>query len=163
MIELPAELAGPLEIPGAASSNLWQLVLAALVTLWLLIRPLRGRKPVQMAPTAPPPPPAPVEIGSIGQAIRALRKKHLASTLLRQGCHELSALLREHYEKAGLDDQRSAPITKLTALELRRRLGETPFTRLFVDLAALQFSSRLPSRKAFRHVCHWAIQLVESK
>lgn len=160
--ELPGSLADPLQIPGPEASNWtsWWIALAVVLALALLYYPWRKRQERETLPrhrssTSPEP------RQTVGQRIRDLRRRALATSALRPGCHQLSELLRSHYDHQSLGHLGRLPVSHLTALELEDRLGEHAVSRLFLDLARLQFSPPEPERKEFRRICGRAIHLVE--
>lgn len=162
-LELPEDLVRALEIPGSEpwSSELWfWLVPPLLVLLWLFSRSRRRR---QRKPNIEPPTPVAPRSSSIGDAIRELQKRYRESTSVREGCHELSELLRDHYDRHPIAKLGASTLSRLTAHEIWQRLGRHPVAELFSDLARQQFSRREPKRHAFRDLCRRALRLVETK
>lgn len=166
--ELPAELAEPLHLgpPWWSEALLWLVILGMLVLIVLITKlsewwSRRARPPVSAAPAPPAPDEAetvPTPPTGIVARIEDIRRRHVASTEYRRGCHRLSLVLREHLEEA------PAPAgeryTTLTAGEIRQRLGEAPWSRFFADLAQLQFGRRPPSGRDWREICDRSLSLV---
>jgi hypothetical protein len=153
--ELPRGLADPLHIlepfPGWARAAIVAALLLAL--LWMLWRrwarrrrvPVAARSPRRVAP----------RLDSIAEVIRRIRRRYPDAGSYRQGCHELSAVLRSFLERGS-----PHPFSILTAREIARALGEGEQTRLFDRLAELQFARRAPSRRDFRAICDLALEVV---
>lgn len=154
---LPAGLADPLHFPDAEVSG-WLPALLLLALLWLLSRWWSRRR--SPAGAAPSPAPAPPTAGDwLIEALGELRREHLARRTYRQGCHDLAALLRSHFERLGSDTVR-LPWTRLTAREIRQQAGDLPATRFLSQLAALRFGRAEPSRDDLEGACRQAIDLV---
>ncbi len=166
-VPLPGRLAGPLHFPSPPSCLwlvIWALMLVGLLG-WLLRlawRRLRRRQPVPRER----PRPAPVRrrtTTGITAAIAAILERNLRRRSYRRGCHELSETLRAHWEEQGLGGHAGQRLTRMTAREIRGRVGERPATRLLALLSELQFGRRRPSRKEFRGACELAAELVTKR
>ena len=163
-IPLPGPMAGALHFPSPPSCA-WLLVWVLLVTgllFWLgrlLWRRLRRALAARPAPPVPHPAP-PRGTGGIFSAIAAILERNLQAESYRQGCHELSGALRQHWEESGLVRPAGPPFTRMTAREIAGRVGERPATRLLSLLSALQFGRREPTRKDFQGACELAGELV---
>lgn len=163
-VPLPGPLSGPLHFPSQPSC-LWLLVwllLVAALSVWLgrlIWRRLRGHLRSRRRPVAPAPPPAGPAPG-IGELIGDILGRHLQAGSYRQGCHELSAALRRHWEERGLARHAGGRFTRMTAREIQGRIGDRPATRLLRELARLQFGRREPSGGDLQQACHSASELV---
>ncbi len=160
---LPGGLAGPLHFPSPPG---WSLpaaaVLLAAVLLWQLWRWLRRRaaRPPAPVPSRPSAPPTPV---GIFELLGSLLRRHLTAGSYRAGCHELSGALRRHWEEQGLGGAARSRLTRLTAREARRQLGDRPAIRLLELLSQLQFGRSEPSRNDFEGACKLAAELVSGR
>ncbi len=155
MSPLPAGLAEPLHldlpIPWRALAMVAALLLLSLVAT-LLLWWLRRRR--RAAPRALPAPAPRRRAAGIVEAIEALRRKHRRSRAVRRACHELSVLLREHFESG------FRGFVALTAGEIRGRFGEHRRSRFFELLARLQFGRSQPTRNDFEGICDLAVEVV---
>ena len=124
-------------------------LLALWVVLWARAR-ARRRPPAAPAPVPPPSPP-PVPASGLKEEIRRLLRRYRYDP--RGGCHELAALLRRH-----LGESRGRDLTRHTARELERELGDGPVSRLFHLLAELQFARRRPSADDLSGACELALE-----
>ncbi len=158
--ELPAGLADPLHLPKAVApwmvgcGCLVLLLLAVLLVLWGLYR--LGKRVKAKPRAAKPPPPPRARAGGIGSRIEALAEEFTADP--RQGCHQLAAMLRDHFEA-----DRRERLDHLTAREIGSRLGDGKIAKLLLQLAGLQFGRDEPSPRAFRGICRDARWLVEGQ
>ncbi len=97
MKPLPFGLTDPLHIsPPLPWALLFVLGLFLLGLFWLWRR--RRRRAAAEAPVASPPPP-PTTRGDVLGAIQALRKRYRKAGPVRLACHELSSLLRAHFDR----------------------------------------------------------------
>lgn len=158
MKELPAGLADPLHlsypIPWKLVFGLALLLLAgilfALLRAWLR-RPRPPRATHQPAAAQP-------RLSGLADAISGLRQRHRDSVAFRHACHELSTLLRRHYEGAT-----GREYSTLTAGEIRRAVGETAGSRFFSVLADLQFKRSAPTRNDFEGACDLALDVTRQE
>lgn len=165
-VELPGRLADPLHFPSPPSCAwllVWLALIGALVgwLLWLAWRRWQARPRPAPAPRPRPTPPPPA--GDIGSAIDAIRRRTLAAKSYRRGCHELSGALRAHWEaRPPAAGGAGAPLTRMTAAEIGRRLGDGAVSRFLALLAQLQFGRRPPSRGDFVGACDLAREVASS-
>ena len=154
MNRLPSGLADPLHIE--PPFPWWALVVLLLILLTVLWVWLRRRR----APTARPPlpPPAPVGKVTLFSAIRDLRERYQKRGSFRRACHELSGLLRVHFEKAG-----KHPFSTLTSREIGRAVGDTALSRFFSRMSDMQFRRREPSKSDFHGLCEVAEDLARAR
>lgn len=163
-VPLPGPLEGPLHFPSSPSCAwlaVWLLLLLGLA-IWLgrlLWRRLRRRLQSRPEPR-PAPPPVAAGAPGVSAAIADILDRNLRSGTYRQGCHELSAVLRAHWEARGLGREAGPRFTRMTAREIESRVGERPATRLLALLAGLQFGRREPSRNDFSGACKLAGETV---
>lgn len=158
MTGLPGDLAAPLHLiepfpwrRALLVATVAALIVATLVLMWR--RMLRARR-ARPRPAPPPPAPAPAPPSGLAAAIAALREQILRVGLFRQGCHELTRLLKAHFE--GVEQR---PYSTLTAREIGRLVGERPVARLLALLADLQFGRRPPDRDDFEGACLLALEM----
>lgn len=154
MNELPAPLADPLHLPNPypyGEAFLWLAALSLLVFLWRWWRRSRPRAAAAAVPGGAPAPLSPAASG-IGKVIDEIRNRWLIRDP-RQGCHELSAALRSHYEKASRE-----PLSTLTAREIAAAVGDSAVAAFFELLAELQFRRRAPSGDELRGICRLAAE-----
>jgi|GEM_PF-4687438 hypothetical protein len=162
---LPGELAGPLQFPNAAITRWPLLALLLAAALWMLYRWRRRRQTRDPEPATatvrrtPAPPGQRGKGPTLGDLLRGLRDRFLASHQYRQGCHELTALLKRHFETSGVRGRR-LPWTRMTAREIRSTTGEKAASQLLVQLSVLRFGRADPTRRAFERACHRAEQVV---
>lgn len=163
-VPLPGRLADPLHFPTPPSCAwlvVWLLLIAGLL-VWLLRlawRRWRARRRPAPAPRPSPPPPP----GDIAAAIAAIRRRTLETRSYRQGCHELSGTLRAHWEARPPAAGGARPrLTRMTAAEIGRRLGDGAVSRFLTLLAQLQFGRRPPSRNDFVGACNLAREVVSA-
>ena len=157
-LTLPRPLADPLSYPGSGAP--WAEVLAAALAIAALALLWRWHRRRRRFEAAAPAPPLGRQPRGTADEIRELRDLHLHQRTYRQGCHQLSSLLREHFERVGFSTRERLPCTRLTSPEISHRLGEGGPSRLFLDLARLQWSEAGPGRNAFRTICSRAVQTV---
>ena len=159
MKDLPGQLADVQHLMSVLPyvAALAMMLLLGLIGLWMKWRAWRRRRapPARTSP-APAPAKAAVRVSGAGDRIRGIRERYERSREYRQGCHELSSALREHF------DTKKSPLAALTAGEIVLRLGETSLARLFQTLAELQFSRDEPTSRAFREVCEQAAKEVST-
>ena len=91
-------------------------------------------------------------------AIQALRKRYRKAGPVRRACHELSSLLRAHFERRD-----KLKFSTLTSGEIGRVLGDSPLSRFFRLLSDSQFGRGEPSRKDLSGLCEVAEDLVRSR
>lgn len=167
-VPLPGPLAGPLHFPTPPSCAwlvVWFLLVAVLVG-WLLRRLWRRYRRYlasRRSPAASPPPPRPRGAFGIASAIATILDRHLARGSYRQGCHELSGALRTHWEERGLAEPAGPRLTRMTAREIRGRVGDRPATRLLALLSQLQFGRREPTGDDLRGACELATEVVSKR
>ena len=151
MNRLPSGLADPLRIGPPFP---WWLLLAGalLLAAALLLLWRRSRRPATVAPSPPPP-----GRMSILSAIRALKNRYHKASSFRQACHELSTLLRAHFEQ-----RHRKPFTTETSREIGQRLGDTALSRFFSLMSETQFRRHEPQKNDFDGLCDLAEGLVES-
>lgn len=154
---LPSGLPDPLHL---LQPFPWEGLVPALLLLLAAYLVQRWRRARRRAPAKAPARTAarPRRGSELAQAVEKIRHRHLRAETYRLGCHELAATLRTQ-----LEAERSQPLTRLTAREIRRILGETPLSRLFDRLDNLQFRRRPPRRHDFRGVCDEALEVVHTK
>lgn len=150
-MDLPAEPHGFLHIlPGWLPLLLGlALILLLLATaLWLFAYWYsRHRK------KAKPPASFPAATTDIGREIANLRRRIQRSEDYREGCHLLSALLKQHLErKTGLE------IEEMTAREIAQFTEGLP-ARFFVELSGLQFGRAEPKGDDFDRMVKLSDQL----
>ena len=159
MRELPADLAEPLHLlkpdPWATALG-WLAALLLLTLLWMLYRRLRRRRAARPLPPVPPSPPV-AAVSGIEKSIDEIRRRY-SDADHRQGCHQLSAALREHYEET--DRHR---FSTLTVREVAAAIGDVALTRFLGLLADLQFGRREPSRDDFQGACELAVSVARSR
>jgi hypothetical protein len=158
MKQLPADLADPLHIlsPIPWQTLAWLALAALLAALWLLWRKLRRRR---LPATAPPPANAkPPRRGTgIRATIDAIQQRYI-DVDPRDGCHQLSAALRSHYETVS-----GKRLSTATVREILAAIGDGAVPRLFGLLADLQFDREEPTRSDFRGACEVARDVVATK
>ena len=133
---LPSGLPDPLHL---LQPFPWEGLVPALLLLLAAYLVQRWRRARRRAPAKAP----------ARTAARPRRGSELAQAV------ELAATLRTQ-----LEAERRQPLTRLTAREIRRTLGETPLSRLFDRLDDLQFRRRPPRRHDFSGVCDEALEVV---
>jgi len=157
MKELPADLADPLHIlhPIPWQALTWLMLAALLAALWMLWRKLRNQQKPATAPSTA----AGARRGAPGiqGIIDAIQQRYL-DVDPRDGCHELSAALRSHYEAAS-----GKPLSTSTVREIVAAIGDGSVPRLLGLLADLQFGRQEPTRSDFRGACEVARDVVSSK
>lgn len=156
MSSLPGDLADPLHLLEPFPYK--TLLVAAAVLgylLWRLIRRLHRRKLAAPQPAPRSVPAAAAAAAPIAERIEALWRRFRETGRFREGCHELAGLLR-----AQLEAERRRRFSSLTAGEIGRHLGDSPWSRLFSLLAGLQFGRRPPSRSDFQGVCELAAEVA---
>ena len=130
----------------------WRNIVFTLLLLWLLYRFVRSLK--RDSPPKRPSAPARQPRSRFGQQISALRKRYRRSKDFRAGCHELSEILRQHFEA-----KRKKPFSVLTVGEIQEEIGDGAVSRLFSLLANLQFSRQEPSKSDFEGACDLALDV----
>lgn len=163
-VPLPGAPAGPLHFPSPPSCAwllVWALLVAGLVVwlgrlLWRRLRRYLDSRPPRPVRAAAP------QTGRRGilSAIAAILDRHQQSESYRQGCHELSGALRQHWEQSGLVKPAGPRFSRMTAREIEDWVGDRPATRLLSLLSQLQFGRREPSRGDFQGACKLAIEQV---
>lgn len=155
---LPSGLVDPLHLPQPVPwkflAVLAVLLLAAIV--FALLKAWLGRR--RRTPRRPLPAPVPALPTGIDAAIESLRRRYRESRAYRAACHELSTLLRLHFE--GSSRHR---YSTLTAGEIRREVGETRVARFFAFLADLQFGRRQPTGNDLDGACDLAIEIAQGE
>lgn len=148
MKSLPYDLTEPIHILGPSPWPTRFLIggLLLLATLaWVLWRQ-RQRKDGPVASPRPKPPPPPT--GDLVATLAALRRRYLESERYRDGCHELSVLLRGHLARS-----EGRPYSFMTAREIGVRSTAAPWVSLVSLVAELQFQRRSPGRGDFDGIC----------
>lgn len=160
--ELPAGLAEPLHILEPTWQKAVAFILLALslaLTLWLLRRWRRRAAAPAEAPPQPPSPSAPARAPSgIDGAVRALRDEY--RTRRREGCHELSVLLRAHFERRAGSRRSRRSFATLTAREVGRLLGKEAVREHLLQLSDLQFRRHEPSEREFDRICDRSVEVA---
>jgi hypothetical protein len=143
---------------------LWSL-LGLLVALALrrLARAMGRRTPA--TPTAQPSSSvaATARVAGPVAAIQALRDEHATQGTFREGCHDLAAFLRDHFQAA-----RHHPFAARTVAEIRRRLtgrgarkdDDALVIQVFEQLETFQFRQEEPVAGDLDGVCQLAIAAV---
>ena len=137
----------------------WTWVAAALalalgLLLWWRLRPAAAAGPSTIGPPPTPPPAAQGIEAELGR----LRSRHLADESYRDGCHELSTLVRGHLERT-----HRRPFSRWTAREVERAEGDTVWSRLLALVSDLQFGRRAPGRSDFEGACDLARDVVATE
>jgi hypothetical protein len=90
-------------------------------------------------------------------AIAKIRDDTLHSGSFRQGCHQLSALLRTYY-----DIHLKKDVEEMTATEIQREIKErTDLGDYFVAMRGLQFQSLSPTEEEFRQQFDLTLKVVK--
>ncbi|MBI3394737.1 MAG: hypothetical protein HY042_02770 [Spirochaetia bacterium] len=76
----------------------------------------------------------------------------------REGCHRLSAFLKEFYE-----NRYNVPVEEMTPAEIAKALPGRDRGGLFQRLGQLQFGLHEPDEKSFEKICKEAARLVEKE
>nr|MBP9165571.1 hypothetical protein [Leptospiraceae bacterium] len=93
----------------------------------------------------PRPPVQPAEV--LKERIEIIQKNYSSNFQYRDGLHELSALMRTHFEsKTGIE------MEEMTAEEITSRLKDKKITKFFIDLTSLQFGKENPMKSEFDEV-----------
>lgn len=147
----------------------WALwALAALVVVLLAyrwLRRLRQRAEVEPPTPEPAPMPVPMSLPRVVTRILDLRDRHLSAGTFRQGCHELAALLRSHYESLWhepLETKTAREIRRLGARRIGAQGGGAP-GHLFGELEGLQFARREPTADDLETVCDLAADVTSGE
>ena len=153
--DLPAPAADPLHILPPFMPLLLGLAGAALlvsVGIWLLMYYFSTRQAMtprvrQHSRTA----------DNVAAQIRAIQKRTNGTGEFREGCHELSFLLKSHFEQStGLQ------VEEMTPGEIARTL-KGPLVGFFGELSRLQFGRPEPEKTDFDRACRLAENARKSK
>ncbi len=156
MNPLPSGLADPLHLDFPVPWKLIAIAAAiffAVIALVLIRSWLRSRR---QAPTKSLPAPVPSAAFDVFGAIEEIRERYVETGSFRLACHELSTLLRRHFERSS-----GHRYSVLTAGEMRKRVGEGSISRFFGLLAQLQFGRGKPSRDDLDGACDLAVDVVK--
>ncbi|MCG8461469.1 MAG: hypothetical protein MI919_34740 [Holophagales bacterium] len=141
------------------------LILSALLVLALRALLRRRRVPAPAAAASAEPPPAEAPAGDFLEALIEARRRHARAGTLREGCHELAAILRSFFAgraPAGPDPAIAGlPVDRLTLRELGTRLGDPFTTSLFELLEDLRFRRRPPLGDDLQGVYDLAAEVVQ--
>ena len=167
--DLPGPLAEPLHLLEATWS-LWPWLLFVLVNsllfAWLRHRYRkfkakralgRASKPPSSKPFTPRP-----AITEIEHRIEQLRKKHREPAAAREGCHQLSELLRDHLAGSLAPHQRPAEPDSLTGREVGWLFGGA-VDSFFLLLTSLEFGRRQPHPSELETACDLAVEVARSE
>ena len=152
---LPEGLAEPLHVlPAWTAAALWGFVallivaaLAYLIYRWYekYARDRENRKTFSRR-----------ESGFGKRAITQLERRFIESGEIRQGCHELSARMKTHFEQ-----KTALEIEEMTAEEMGRKLIGKPI-KFFLKLSSVQFQRNKPDERQFQDLCNQARSLLRS-
>ena len=85
----------------------------------------------------PRPPVQPAEV--LKERIEIIQKNYSSNFQYRDGLHELSALMRSHFEsKTGIE------IEEMTSHEISKRIKDKKVGKFFYNLSSLQFGKENP-------------------
>lgn len=120
----------------------WILLPILLVTLYWLYRYFRSMQK-EIEKRKPRPTPEPIEV--LKEKIDTTQKSY--SNNLRAGLHELSAIMKNHFElKMGIE------IEEMTSEEIGRRVKDKKVVNFFAKLSSLQFAKDKPEKEDFDEI-----------
>lgn len=167
--DLPGPLAEPLHLLEPSWSLVpWLLfvLVNSLLVAWLRhrYRQHKANRALEPEPEpAPPPRPAPPapELSEIERKIQHVRLHHRAPGATREGCHQLSELLRDHLTASVAPHHLPPEPESLTGREMGRLFGGA-VNGFFVLLTGLEFGRRQPHPGEFETACDLAAEVVRS-
>ena len=122
----------------------WILLPILLLALYWLYRYFKNmQKEIQKRKPRPPVQPAEV----LKERIEIIQKNYSSNFQYRDGLHELSALMRSHFEsKTGIE------IEEMTSHEISKRIKDKKVGKFFYNLSSLQFGKENPMKSEFDEV-----------
>ena len=142
---LPAGFAEPLHILEPETGAIWPWVTLAIVLVVVSAVVVARRWSRERPSTPPTPRPEPT---AIGERIDEIEDQYHLAARRRDGCHQLSLLLRQQLER-----RQGQPFTRMTARESQQPLGHTAASRCLLTLSRLRFGRGEPSAAAFSTAC----------
>ncbi len=122
----------------------WILLPILLLALYWLYRYFKNmQKEIQKR--KPKPPVQSPEV--LKERLEIIQRNYSSNFQYREGLHELSALMRAHFEsKTGIE------LEEMTTEEIVSRLKDKKITKFFVELTNLQFGKENPMKSEFDEV-----------
>ncbi len=122
----------------------WILLPILLIAMYWLYRYFKNRQK-EIQKRKPRTPVQPAEV--LKERIEIIQKNYSSNFQYRDGLHELSALMRNHFEsKTGIE------IEEMTAEEIKSRIKDKKVSSFFSNLSELQFGKQNPMKSEFDEV-----------